>query len=440
VISTFFDVIAGVLAFFYSLYPSYGFAVGGLTLTVMLVVTPLTLKSTRSMLQMQRLQPEVKAIQNRHKGDRAAMNEEMMEFYKEHGINPLGGCLPLLVQLPIFLVLFRVVQGITRRVTGVGSQLGWTSGRLGSGSTRDTTSIASHERPFDPENLPADSEMYRDLVGEGLPFDERPTEMWSLGMDLSRSMQNVLGDGLVATLPYLVLIVLVLISSLYQQRQIRGRNKGAPINPQQEMIMKIIPYMLPVFSFTMPAALVVYFVISNLYRIGQQGYITHSLYKGEESLGAQAARSRAMSRGDSDDGQQPSKSSTPKKGQPTPRRDGGKTRAKAPARRTRASSRGSQSKASRGRVSQGKAAAGKAPSRPRNQTKTAGQGDKRAKSGSKGRASASKNSQGSKPAARPQATGAGRTGNAPSRFHRPAGSDNAQQGRAQPKRKQKKRQ
>ena len=56
--------------------------------------------------------------------------------------------------------------------------------------------------------------------------------------------------------------------------------------------MRILPWMLPVFSFTMPAALVVYFVISNLYRIGQQGYITRSLYSGEDSLGAQARRSR----------------------------------------------------------------------------------------------------------------------------------------------------
>ena len=58
-----FDLIASVLAWFYSLFPSYGFAVGMLTITVMVVVTPLTLKSTRSMLQMQRLQPELKAIQ-----------------------------------------------------------------------------------------------------------------------------------------------------------------------------------------------------------------------------------------------------------------------------------------------------------------------------------------------------------------------------------------
>ena len=72
------------------------------------------------MLQMQRLQPELKAIQTRYKDDRQKMNEELMAFYQENGINPLGGCLPLLVQLPVFLVLFRVVQGITRHATDAG--------------------------------------------------------------------------------------------------------------------------------------------------------------------------------------------------------------------------------------------------------------------------------------------------------------------------------
>ena len=111
-----FDLIASVLAFFYDLWPSYGVSIILLTLAVMIVSTPLTLKSTKSMLQMQRLQPELKAIQNRYKDDRPKMNEELMAFYQENGINPLGGCLPMVVQLPIFLVLFRVVSNRLSRV------------------------------------------------------------------------------------------------------------------------------------------------------------------------------------------------------------------------------------------------------------------------------------------------------------------------------------
>ena len=309
----FFDLIASTLAFFYDVYPSYGFAVICLTMAVMIVVTPLTLKSTRSMLQMQRLQPELKAIQTQYKDDRQKMNEELMAFYQENNINPLGGCLPLLVQLPVFLVLFRVVQGITRRVTDFGLQAGWTAGRGVDAS--EATPLGNADLPFDPENLPIDSTMYRDLTDGG-------TEMNFIGLDLSRTPLEVAGESLVSALPYFALIVVVLISSLYQQKQIRGRNTGAQVNPQQEMIMRILPWMLPVFSLTMPAALVIYFVVSNLYRIGQQGYITQSLYKGEDSLGAQARRSREEA-AKSDSGPKNKGSggrTTEKKGQPTPKR------------------------------------------------------------------------------------------------------------------------
>lgn len=308
-----FDLIASVLSFFYDLVPSYGLAIVGLTLAVMIVATPLTLKSTKSMLQMQRLQPELKAIQTRYKDDRQKMNEELMAFYQENGINPLGGCLPMLIQLPIFLVLFRVVQGITRRATDIGSQVGWTAGRFGGGGELDTHTIERIERTFDPENLDHGSAMYQDLL--------RETEMESLTIDLSRSAQEVLGDNIVSSLPYLLLIVIVLISSLYQQRQIQGRNTGAQINPQQQMIMKILPFMLPVFSFTMPAALVIYFVVSNLYRIGQQAYITQSLYKGDDSPGAQLAKQRAADKTAGKSGADRGGGRvTPKKGEPTPKR------------------------------------------------------------------------------------------------------------------------
>lgn len=355
----FFDLIASTLAFFYDVYPSYGFAVICLTMTVMVIMTPLTLKSTRSMLQMQRLQPELKAIQTQYRDDRQRMNEELMEFYKENNINPLGGCLPMLIQLPVFLVLFRVVQGITRRVTDFGLQAGWTAGR-GAGAS-DATSIVDHDLPFDPQNLPVDSTMYQDLVGHGAALADRPTSMEFLSLDLSRTPLDVASTDFVGALPYFALIVIVLISSLYQQRQIRGRNTGAQVNPQQEIIMKVLPWMLPVFALTMPAALVVYFVVSNLYRIGQQGYITHSLYKGEDSLGAQARRSResAQSEPASSRSKGAGGRTTEKKGQPTPKRSDAREGKKP--RKGGGAKGGGASKG--GRAASGAGRTGKAPTR-----------------------------------------------------------------------------
>jgi YidC/Oxa1 family membrane protein insertase len=85
-------------------------------------------------------------------------------------------------------------------------------------------------------------------------------------------------------------VAIVAATSYFQQKQIQGRNPNAEIPPQQKMLMRIFPAMFVFFAFISPSALVVYFVTSNLYRIGMQAYITRSLYHGEESLGAQAQR------------------------------------------------------------------------------------------------------------------------------------------------------
>src|SRR5438874_1920434 len=105
--------LSSAMAWLYSLVPSYGVTIVLLTIGVMLFLTPFTVKSTRSMLAMQRLQPEIKRLQQQHKNDRQALNEAMMAFYKEHNVNPLGGCLPLLLQMPVFFGLYEAIRGLT---------------------------------------------------------------------------------------------------------------------------------------------------------------------------------------------------------------------------------------------------------------------------------------------------------------------------------------
>src|SRR3954468_2242551 len=109
----FFEPFAHLLSFFYQIWPSYGGAITLFTLAIMVVLTPLTLKGTRSMMQLQALQPEMKKIQAQYKDDRQKLNEELLKFYRENNINPLGGCLPLLVQIPVFIILYNVLRGLT---------------------------------------------------------------------------------------------------------------------------------------------------------------------------------------------------------------------------------------------------------------------------------------------------------------------------------------
>src|SRR5438105_3920598 len=105
-----FDGIAWLLSVFYSVVPDLGIAIVLLTMVIMVLLYPLTAKQAKSMIAMQRVQPEIKKLQAKYKGDRQKMNEELMKFYQEHKINPLAGCLPLLVQLPILFSLFRVLR------------------------------------------------------------------------------------------------------------------------------------------------------------------------------------------------------------------------------------------------------------------------------------------------------------------------------------------
>ena len=102
--------IGWLLSIFYSLVPNLGLSIILLTFTIMLLLYPLTAKQARSMIAMQMHQPEIKRIQAKYKNDRTKMNEEVMKYYQENKINPLAGCLPLVIQLPIFFALFRVLS------------------------------------------------------------------------------------------------------------------------------------------------------------------------------------------------------------------------------------------------------------------------------------------------------------------------------------------
>lgn len=276
-----FDLLAGLLAWFYSLVPSYGFAIIALTTLVLLVLSPLTYRSTKSMVSMRRLQPQVKRIQKKHAGDRELMNQEMMALYQEHNVSPLSGCLPILIQSPVFIVMFRVIRGITRR----SSDIGFDAARVGvagaDAQARDLPGVTLGEfdqvlRNFNPEYLSDDSDMYKALVLDN--------EMLFLGLDLARTPLEVVGDSIGSAIPYLLMVAVVAFLGWYQQRQIAGRSSGE-ISSQQQMIMKIIPWMLPIFSFTMPAGLILYFIVSSLLRIVQQAYLTRAVY-GDEELNA----------------------------------------------------------------------------------------------------------------------------------------------------------
>ena len=99
-----------ILEFWYDVVGSWGLAIVMLTVTIRLLILPLTFKSVKGMQKLQVLQPEIKKIQERYKDDKQRMQQEVMKFYQERKVNPLASCLPLLLQLPFFIALFELLR------------------------------------------------------------------------------------------------------------------------------------------------------------------------------------------------------------------------------------------------------------------------------------------------------------------------------------------
>ncbi len=248
----FYVAFAWVLAAYYSLIPNYIFAIAMLTITVMVVVFPITQRGARSMMRMQLLSPELKKIQQKYKarpGDtpdekaanRQALNQEMMALYRENGVSPTGGCLPMLLQFPIFLILYGVIRGLVNK-TKAG-------------------------RP-EPLYIGHHTALYHDVIAAH-------GSLKSFGLNLA---DDALTHGLAlgARIVYIGLIVLAIILQYIQMKQASGRNVSAQGNPQMQQmqqLQKIFPLVFAVIYIRIAAGVNVYFIVSSLFRIAQQEYL-----------------------------------------------------------------------------------------------------------------------------------------------------------------------
>jgi YidC/Oxa1 family membrane protein insertase len=225
--------IADFLAAIYSIIPNYGVAIVLLSLIWMIIIAPLTLKSTRSMLAMQKLQPRLKKLQAQHKDDKQAFAQAQMELFREHNVSPFGSCLPMLLPLPVFFALYRVLTGLSHMTNGVPT----------------------------PKYVPASSEMYKAIVASG-------GQLVAFGMNLSKSAISS-HSSFAAALPYWILLGIMAATSYIQSSQMMSRNPAAASNPQARM-MRFLPLLFVLFCFRFPAGVVLYYTVSNICRIVQQ--------------------------------------------------------------------------------------------------------------------------------------------------------------------------
>jgi YidC/Oxa1 family membrane protein insertase len=208
--------MAALLRFIHGWVGNYGTAIIIVTILIKIALWPLTAKSYRSMKAMQKLQPKVAKIREKYADDREALNREIMRLYKTFKVNPLGGCLPMLLQIPFFIAFYRVLDSLLE--------------------LRGAPFILWIKDLAAPERLGA--------LDFTIPFFEPPTG-----------------------LP--VLTILMGLSMLIQQKM-TPNTMGDPI---QAKIMMFMPLLFTLILINMPAGLVLYWLVNNILSIGQQTLI-----------------------------------------------------------------------------------------------------------------------------------------------------------------------
>jgi YidC/Oxa1 family membrane protein insertase len=247
--------LGSVLSFFYEVVPSYGVAIILLTIFVRILLLPLTIKQTKSMQGMQKIQPRVKELQRKYKGNRQKLNEELMKLYKEHQVNPLGGCLPLLLQLPVFFALYQV---LTR---GGGTQY------LPDGGLK--ASIMEGAERFLGMNLACSA----GVAGAG------KVAVAQAGAQID------CGVGMGARIPYFVMMALMVGTTFYQQKQMQKASSG-PQAQQMKLMTTIMPVFLGFISYQIAAGVLVYWVTTNAWQVAQQSVMLRK--RDEEPLTVKA--------------------------------------------------------------------------------------------------------------------------------------------------------
>ena len=205
-----------VMNFLYGLIPNYGMAIIILTLLIKLILWPLGSKSYKSMAEMKKLQPLMAEIREKYKHDKQKMNMEVMGLYKTYKVNPLGGCLPMVVQIPIFFALYRMLyEAIELRHAPF---FGWIH------------DLSAPDRLFD--------------FGFSIPFMQPP-----------------------CGIPVLTIIM---GGTMFLQQKMAPPMGGDPL---QAKLMTFMPIMFTVIFINFSSGLVLYWLINNIVSITQQYYI-----------------------------------------------------------------------------------------------------------------------------------------------------------------------
>jgi YidC/Oxa1 family membrane protein insertase len=204
----------------------------------------------------------MKKLQQKYKGaeNRAQLNEEMMRLYKEHNVNPASGCLPMLLQMPAFFILYSVIRGMTNTVSK-GASIPYTvtpTGIDASTPSHCTTTVCAVPRYINP-----DTKIYHDIVAAH-------GQLVSFGMNFADKLLSHHSSFWVA-IPYLVLVIAAVGLQYLQMSRLNARNpQAAQANPQAAALQKYMPLIFGLIYLNVAAIINVYFIVSSAIRIGTQ--------------------------------------------------------------------------------------------------------------------------------------------------------------------------
>jgi YidC/Oxa1 family membrane protein insertase len=309
-----FDFIAKILGqLLYYIYITIGFHNYGVslvlfTIIIKLALLPLTLKQLKSTQKMQEIQPEIQKLQQRYKNDKEKLNQEMMKLYQEKKVNPAGGCLPMLFQLPVMFALFYVIR---KPLTYM---YGWSKQMIGSVLIRimeiKPELFPAKENPFlgDFEGVKTSAEgvaklfernAYHEIniisaINDIPSLVEEGTEMINLAFlkIFNLGVKPTYDFNLIAEKPglYIPALVLVLVaaattfisSKMSMAKTAQSGSGNAQMNQTGKTMMYFGPLMTLLFGFQLPLGLSLYWTVSNAVQIAQQYYTDKYMLKKKE--------------------------------------------------------------------------------------------------------------------------------------------------------------
>ncbi|TMK36768.1 MAG: membrane protein insertase YidC [Actinobacteria bacterium] len=303
------NALGSVLAWIYDIVPNYGIAIIVLTLAIRLLLLPLGIKQIKSMQHMQALQPKLKELQKKYKNNRQKQQEEQMKLYKEAGVNPLGGCLPMLLTLPFLFAMYAVIRPPTLTPSQDPQQRGSfvvANNHLPQDSALFQNVLTHQNTDFLFMNLqcnlvgagtqveikykdPADR-LVKQLPGPGNTTDATPAPI--LGKDgtalpFSAQTRGTLDCGhqrFPDMIPYILLLAIMVGSTFFQTWQMQRASPKDSQSSQQQAITRVMPLMFAFFGLQFPAGLVLYWTVSNGLQVAQQTYLLRAGHIGPEAL------------------------------------------------------------------------------------------------------------------------------------------------------------